>query len=64
MLGYKKERGLSGAAGGGDHGVDVIGVHQSCNMVFGPFAAKDKALLFPADALPCATALVQKGTWA
>ena len=46
MLGYKKKRGLSGAAGGGDHGVDVIGVHQSCNMVFGPFAAKDKALLF------------------
>ena len=26
--------------------MDVIGVHQSCNMVFGPFAAKDKALLF------------------
>ena len=45
-VGVQKERGLSGAAGGGDHGVDVIGVHQSCNMVFGPFAAKDKALLF------------------
>ncbi|EDS09770.1 hypothetical protein ANACOL_03574 [Anaerotruncus colihominis DSM 17241] len=26
--------------------MDVIGVHQSCDMVFGTFAAKDKALLF------------------
>ena len=45
MLGYKKNA-VFPAPLAADHGVDVIGVHQSCNMVFGPFAAKDKALLF------------------
>ena len=62
-IGVQKECGLPGAAGGGDHGVDVIGIHQSGDMVFGAFTSEDEPLLFR-QMLSLAPEPGSKGMWA